>query len=68
MDLVRILLAFFLPPVSVFMEVGLKAPFWINILLTLFGYLPGVIHAVYVIVKKNHKSVQSQYDSTDSDF
>ncbi|WP_372749510.1 YqaE/Pmp3 family membrane protein, partial [Litorivivens sp.] len=26
--------------------------FWLNILLTLLGYLPGIIHAVYIIAKK----------------
>jgi uncharacterized membrane protein YqaE (UPF0057 family) len=23
--------------------------FWINILLTLLGYIPGIVHAVYII-------------------
>jgi uncharacterized membrane protein YqaE (UPF0057 family) len=26
--------------------------FWINIVLTLFGYIPGIIHAVWIIAKK----------------
>ncbi|HEX4918583.1 MAG TPA: YqaE/Pmp3 family membrane protein [Limnobacter sp.] len=26
--------------------------FWINILLTLFGYIPGIVHAVYIIAKR----------------
>jgi uncharacterized membrane protein YqaE (UPF0057 family) len=25
--------------------------FWINILLTLLGYIPGIVHAVWVIAK-----------------
>lgn len=33
-DLIRVLLAIFLPPVAVFLEVGLGAQFWINLLLT----------------------------------
>jgi len=26
--------------------------FWLNILLTLLGYFPGLIHAIYIIAKK----------------
>ncbi|MBW4447075.1 MAG: YqaE/Pmp3 family membrane protein [Hassallia sp. WJT32-NPBG1] len=52
MDLVRILCAIFLPPLGVFLQVGIGIDFWINIVLTLFGYLPGIIHAIWVISKK----------------
>lgn len=51
-DLVKILFAILLPPLGVFLEVGLTKHFWINILLTILGFLPGIIHAVYVIAKK----------------
>lgn len=50
-DLVKILFAILLPPLGVFLEVGLTKHFWINIVLTIFGFLPGIIHAVYVIAK-----------------
>jgi uncharacterized membrane protein YqaE (UPF0057 family) len=52
MDVIRILLAIVLPPVGVFLQVGLGLHFWINILLTLLGYLPGIVHAIWVILKK----------------
>jgi uncharacterized membrane protein YqaE (UPF0057 family) len=52
MDLVRILCAIFLPPLGVFLQVGFGIDFWINILLTLCGYIPGIIHAVWIIAKK----------------
>jgi uncharacterized membrane protein YqaE (UPF0057 family) len=52
MDAIRILLAIVLPPVGVFLQVGIGLHFWINILLTLLGYIPGIIHAIWVIVKK----------------
>lgn len=52
MDLVRLIFAIFLPPVGVFLQVGLGLHFWINIVLTLCGYLPGIIHAVWIIAKK----------------
>ncbi len=52
MDVIRILLAIFLPPLGVFLQVGLGLHFWINILLTLLGWLPGIVHAVWVILRK----------------
>jgi uncharacterized membrane protein YqaE (UPF0057 family) len=51
-DLVKIIIAVLLPPVGVFLEVGFGAQFWINILLTLLGYIPGIIHAVYIIATR----------------
>ncbi|HET7315364.1 YqaE/Pmp3 family membrane protein [Salinisphaera sp.] len=53
MDLIRILLAILLPPVGVFLQVGFGLQFWINILLTIFGYIPGIIHAVYIIATRD---------------
>jgi uncharacterized membrane protein YqaE (UPF0057 family) len=51
MDLLRIVIAVLLPPLGVFLKVGIGKHFWINILLTILGYVPGIIHAVWVIVK-----------------
>jgi uncharacterized membrane protein YqaE (UPF0057 family) len=51
-DIVRLLLAIILPPVGVFLQVGIGLHFWLNILLTLCGYIPGIIHAIWVILKK----------------
>jgi uncharacterized membrane protein YqaE (UPF0057 family) len=51
MDIVRILLAILLPPLGVFLQVGFGLQFWVNILLTLLGYIPGIIHAIYIIIK-----------------
>ena len=51
-DLVKIIIAIFLPPLGVFLEVGFSKHFWINIILTILGFLPGIIHAVYIIAKK----------------
>ncbi|AJD49555.1 hypothetical protein A167_03273 [Alcanivorax sp. S71-1-4] len=52
MDILRILISVLLPPLGVFLKVGIGGAFWLNILLTLLGYLPGVIHAVYIIAKR----------------
>lgn len=52
MDLVRIIIAILLPPLGVFLQVGIGKHFWINILLTLLGYIPGIVHAVYIIARR----------------
>lgn len=52
MDFVRILIAILLPPLGVFMQVGIGVQFWINIVLTLLGYFPGIIHAIWVIARE----------------
>ncbi|THU86421.1 UPF0057-domain-containing protein [Dendrothele bispora CBS 962.96] len=43
-DICKILVAIFLPPLGVFFERGCGADFLINILLTILGWLPGIIH------------------------
>ncbi len=52
MDILRLIAAIFIPPLGVFMQVGLSGQFWLNILLTLLGYIPGIIHAVWIILKR----------------
>jgi uncharacterized membrane protein YqaE (UPF0057 family) len=52
MDVIRIVVAILLPPLGVFLQVGLGAHFWLNILLTLLGYIPGIIHAVWTIMRR----------------
>jgi len=51
MELLKIIAAIILPPVGVFLQVGLGKHFWLNILLTLLGYIPGIVHAIWVIAK-----------------
>jgi uncharacterized membrane protein YqaE (UPF0057 family) len=34
------------------MEVGLAGAFTLNILLTMLGFVPGVIHALYIILTR----------------
>jgi len=50
-DICKIILAIFIPPLGVFLERGCGADFLINILLTILGYIPGIIHALYIILK-----------------
>lgn len=52
MDIIRVIFAILLPPLGVFLQVGLGGVFWLNILLTLLGYFPGVLHAIWVIARR----------------
>lgn len=52
MDIVRLIAAIFIPPLGVFLQVGLSGQFWLNLLLTFLGYVPGIIHAVWIILKR----------------
>ncbi|KAA9005649.1 YqaE/Pmp3 family membrane protein [Histidinibacterium aquaticum] len=51
MDIIRIIVAILLPPLGVFLQEGLRKHFWINILLTILGYIPGIVHAIYIIAR-----------------
>lgn len=51
-DVIRILFAILLPPVGVLLQVGLGFQFWLNIVLTLLGFIPGIVHALYIILTR----------------
>ncbi|OUM58171.1 hypothetical protein PIROE2DRAFT_48170 [Piromyces sp. E2] len=50
-DICKFIAAFILPPLGVFFEVGINQDFWINVILTILGVIPGIIHAFYIICK-----------------
>ncbi|KXZ44238.1 hypothetical protein GPECTOR_70g468 [Gonium pectorale] len=51
-DVGKFILAIILPPLGVLTETErLNRTFWLNVLLTLLGYIPGIIHAFYVILR-----------------
>lgn len=52
-DLLRVILSVIIPPVGVFFKVGFGKHFWINILLTMLGYIPGLVHAIWVLASKD---------------
>ncbi|GER42532.1 low temperature and salt responsive protein family [Striga asiatica] len=41
----EVILAILLPPVGVFLRYGCGVEFWIDLLLTVLGYIPGIIYA-----------------------
>lgn len=60
MKLVRFALGVLLPPVGVFMTYGFSTTLLINILLTILGWVPGVIHAIWAIAKHEEKVNQQE--------
>lgn len=51
MNFLRLVFAIVLPPVAVFMTSGISSAFFVSILLTLIGWVPGVIHAIWYLQK-----------------
>ena len=49
MIVVKVIFAFLLPPVAAWLQVGISTHFWINLALTLFGVIPGMLHALWLI-------------------
>ncbi|ODM90537.1 Plasma membrane proteolipid 3 [Orchesella cincta] len=58
-EICMIILALVFPPLGVFLAAGCGLDLCINILLTMLGFLPGVAHAFYVLIREN------QADSSD---
>ncbi|ORX65625.1 putative cation transport-related protein, partial [Linderina pennispora] len=50
-DFLLILLSVIFPPLGALLRRGCGADFLINIGLTMLGYIPGLIHAWYLICK-----------------
>ncbi len=50
-DLLMIIIAILLPPVAVALRRGIGGTFLLNLLLTLLAYVPGLVHAVWVVAR-----------------
>lgn len=51
-DFIRVIFSVIIPPLGVFLQEGFGAQFWINVLLTLLGYVPGLVHAIWIIARR----------------
>jgi len=51
-DILLIVLSVLLPPLGVFFSRGLGTQFFINIVLTILGYVPGIVHAIWLIARR----------------
>ncbi len=52
MSFIRILFLFILPPVAVYLQFGIGKHFWINVVLTLLGFFPGLLHGILVMASQ----------------
>ena len=52
MELLRIIISVIIPPIGAFLKVGLSLQFLLNILLTLCGYFPGLVHVIWLLARK----------------
>ena len=63
MRLLQVILGILLPPLGVYLTVGFSSALLFNILLTLLGWLPGSIHAVWVITKHADREGERTYNT-----
>jgi uncharacterized membrane protein YqaE (UPF0057 family) len=53
--ILKIIVAFLLPPAAAFWQVRLSLHFWINIVLWLIAWLPGIAHAIWLILREKYQ-------------
>ena len=53
MTFLEVLLAVFLPPVAVLLRAGVGLQLLLSIVLTIIGWIPGVIHALWVLSSRS---------------
>ncbi|KAI7848996.1 hypothetical protein BDC45DRAFT_293315 [Circinella umbellata] len=55
-DCCLILIIILFPPLGVFLMKGCGADILINLCLTILGYLPGHLHAFYIMIRERERS------------
>jgi uncharacterized membrane protein YqaE (UPF0057 family) len=55
MKIIQVIAAVVLPPLGVFLMTGVSSALIINILLTLLGWVPGIIHALWILSKQSEE-------------
>ena len=53
MTIILIILAILLPPLAVCLMSGFGKDFWINLILTVFFWVPGVVHAIFLVATRS---------------
>lgn len=56
MGIIKIIAAIILPPLGVFLTMGISQALLINVVLTLLGWIPGIIHALWLISKQSEQA------------
>jgi uncharacterized membrane protein YqaE (UPF0057 family) len=48
----QVILCFFVPPLAVYLKKGtIDSDFWINLVLTFLGGIPGLLHGLYIVLR-----------------
>jgi uncharacterized membrane protein YqaE (UPF0057 family) len=55
MKILQVVASILLPPLGVFLMTGVSSALVINILLTLLGWIPGIIHALWILNKQSEQ-------------
>ncbi len=50
MNVIRVIATVIIPPLGVFLKRGLGWPFLLSIVLTLLGYVPGLVYALIIVL------------------
>lgn len=56
MIIVKLLFCLIFPPIAALLQVGVSTHFWISVLATLLGGLPGVLHAFWLVLTNQKAS------------
>ena len=56
MGIIQVIASILLPPLGVFLTMGVSQALLINIVLTLLGWVPGIIHALWLLSKKSEQA------------
>jgi uncharacterized membrane protein YqaE (UPF0057 family) len=54
MTVVEIILVIIFPPLAMLWRFGLSGKFFLNLLLTILFYVPGLIHAIYIMTRPEY--------------
>ena len=55
MNVIRVIATVIIPPLGVFLKRGQGWPFLISIVLTILGYVPGLIYALFIVLGEERK-------------
>ena len=56
LKIIQLAASILFPPLGVFLVTGISSALIINILLTLLGWIPGVIHAFWLLSKQSEQA------------
>jgi len=56
MGIIQVIASILLPPLGVFLTMGVSQALLINVVLTLLGWVPGIIHALWLLSKKSEQA------------